>query len=242
MENQADYNQEPKGFDMINLESDRDEPAKLSPPTQFEGFQNQNLGQQIQTPRKARCWELEYFKPFFDVDSVTVFYRIRKAILPWQTSTFFEDKLPDLYCPFWTATTLIFLLAAAGNFSTDNPFEPHKLVTGIALVYSLVFLIPTICYFILSHSGSQVKFLELLSIYGYSYVIFLPTVLLCAIPSSVFRWVLMSLAAVWSGILLVKNYWNEIEIMSQVAKIGVGVIGLGGHITIMLMANLYFFE
>mmetsp|Transcript_27541 Transcript_27541/g.27218 ORF Transcript_27541/g.27218 Transcript_27541/m.27218 type:complete len:101 (+) Transcript_27541:22-324(+) len=100
MENQADYNQEPKGFDMINLESDREDPEKPSPPTQFEGFQNQNLGQQIQAPRKAKCWELEYFKPFFDVDSVTVFYRIRKAILPWQTSTFFEDKLPDLYCPF----------------------------------------------------------------------------------------------------------------------------------------------
>ena len=116
-----------------------------------------------------------------------------------------------MYGPWWVATTLIFILIASGHFASflqlenNEVFSVEKIVVAVVLVYSLVALVPFGCYCVLTNTGSRVALVELLSLYGYSYGVFIPAGLLCIIPSSILRWVITGLAAGWSGFLFV---WN----------------------------------
>lgn len=85
-------------FGMIPLDSDQDELKK--PEVQvYTNFENP-VAKEEKAQKDHRIWEVGYYQPYFDVDTATVIYRVKKAILPFSSSTFFEDKLPDLYCPF----------------------------------------------------------------------------------------------------------------------------------------------
>ena len=53
-------------------------------------------------------WTITYYQPLFDVDTVQVLNRIKSALLPRPRGAFFElvAANPDLYGPFWIATTV----------------------------------------------------------------------------------------------------------------------------------------
>lgn len=59
---------------------------------------------------------IEYYQPFFDVDTEDVKDRLKLALIPFK-DTFFQisKDSPDLYGPFWILTTLIVMIAANGN-------------------------------------------------------------------------------------------------------------------------------
>ena len=65
------------------------------------------------------CLTIEYYKPWFDVDTVDVTSRIKATVLFNAPPPFLEliGGKPDLYGPFWTTTTLIFVLAVSSNMS-----------------------------------------------------------------------------------------------------------------------------
>eukprot|EP00486_Rosalina_sp_Unknown_P006429 CAMPEP_0201578098 /NCGR_PEP_ID=MMETSP0190_2-20130828/24809_1 /ASSEMBLY_ACC=CAM_ASM_000263 /TAXON_ID=37353 /ORGANISM="Rosalina sp." /LENGTH=165 /DNA_ID=CAMNT_0048010897 /DNA_START=88 /DNA_END=582 /DNA_ORIENTATION=+ len=68
----------------------------------------------------AKCWNVQYYQPYFDLDTSDELIRIRKALLPFLAGEFYDkdlDEKPDLYGPFWITTTLAFLMAAMGNFA-----------------------------------------------------------------------------------------------------------------------------
>lgn len=94
----------------------------------------------------ASFYQLAYYQHHFDVTSVQVRDRLLRALLPLRWGKFYaqtDDGLgnvhserADLYGPFWIATTLIFLLAAAGNFANYLQFitaagnGPHEETTA----------------------------------------------------------------------------------------------------------------
>jgi len=61
---------------------------------------------------------VEILKPYFKISNDDVFERIKASLIP-MNNTFFENasKNPDLYGPFWIATTLIFLIALVGTIN-----------------------------------------------------------------------------------------------------------------------------
>ena len=70
-----------------------------------------------------RCWNIAYYSGHFDVNTHEVLRRFKLVFLPINSDKdFFNGKSPDLYCPFWIATSLIFLLSVVGNIATyeDN--------------------------------------------------------------------------------------------------------------------------
>ena len=71
-------------------------------------------------------WTLSFYAQFFDVDTSTVLNRCRAALIPFLPNTppFLDimDGNPDLYGPFWIATTVVVILFLAGTIS-------HKLAT-----------------------------------------------------------------------------------------------------------------
>lgn len=53
----------------------------------------------------AKCWSIQYYQPWFDIDTNQELHRLKKSLLPFLASNFFDkelDEKPDLlrYVPF----------------------------------------------------------------------------------------------------------------------------------------------
>jgi hypothetical protein len=60
---------------------------------------------------------LQYYSQFFDVDTSTVLMRCRAALFPRANFLDLLDGNPDLYGPFWIATTVVAILFLSGTIS-----------------------------------------------------------------------------------------------------------------------------
>jgi hypothetical protein len=195
----------------------------------------------------ARCWSLAFYRPYFQVDSQTVLRRLQKALL-LSRGYLFEGSQPDLYGPFWVITTLIFVLAFTGNAGSylESPDEwaadINKVVTAYTLLYSTAAAVPLLTYVILNHSGSKVKYIELLSVYCYSFAVFVPSSCLCILPDHLVRLVVTCCATGVSLKLLHSHFWVEMEEVLQQSKYVYGAGACAGHLVLGLLSVFFFFE
>jgi len=94
------------------------------------------------------------------VDQKIVLNRLKHGFMP-HLGTFLTkiDANPDLYGPFWILTTLVFVVAAAGNFSrfiAGNTEVYFGFVpTAATLIYSLGFCTPVFLAFLMRLFGSE---------------------------------------------------------------------------------------
>jgi len=88
------------------------------------------------------------------------------------------------YGPFWIATTLIFVMAAAGNFANYIQFDDKekawaydftKVTVAASCLYSIISLVPLVVWFFLDKVGTTKGLVEVISLYGYSLFVFVPT-------------------------------------------------------------------
>lgn len=96
----------------------------------------------------APIYTIEYYMKYFDVDSSQVLSRMLAALVPLKPAFFSSlGNNPDMYGPFWIATTLVFILFVAGNLSgsmasyaNGEDFEPDftQLSWAATAVYSYV--------------------------------------------------------------------------------------------------------
>jgi hypothetical protein len=78
----------------------------------------------------ASFYQLAYYQGYFDVTTPQILDRLMRAYFPFRGKFYRDDdgtgsgraEQADLYGPFWICTTLIFLLAAAGNFANYIQF------------------------------------------------------------------------------------------------------------------------
>nr|CAB3477585.1 unnamed protein product [Digitaria exilis] len=131
-----------------------------------------------------RMFSVAAYKPYFDVDTSDVVERIWESVFPFR-GTFTEKTSdnPDLYGPFWTCTTLIFVAASIATFVTYLSHKWHKkewnydinLVTWSAgLFYGYVTFVPLLLYVILKYFSAPAGLVQLWCLYGYSLFIFIP--------------------------------------------------------------------
>ncbi|KAG1661604.1 hypothetical protein FOA52_000779 [Chlamydomonas sp. UWO 241] len=69
---------------------------------------------------KFAVWNIRRYRPYFNVDTQEVLWRVTSSLIGAFKPDFMAKtaEQPDLYGPFWIATTLIFFTAAAGNLSS----------------------------------------------------------------------------------------------------------------------------
>ena len=86
---------------------------------------------------KRYLWSLAFYAQFFDVDTSTVLHRCLSAIYPRANFLDVLEGNPDLYGPFWIATTVVVILFLTGTISQylSNRGEEHfaydfKLLSG----------------------------------------------------------------------------------------------------------------
>ncbi len=129
-----------------------------------------------------------------------------------------EHPAPDLYGPFWLASTVVIILAASSSFADYLAFAPsaehpywqydfERLTVAAGIMYAMVSVVPLIAWFIMSRkdSGFDKTLVETLSVYGYSLLVWLPVSLLCVFPINWARWLLAIFGGAFSSCFLVSN-------------------------------------
>jgi len=197
--------------------------------------------------KKLKFYQLDYYKQFFDVDTMDVGARCLRSTWPFKND--FLDtikKNPDFFGPFWISTTLVFMMAAAGNFTAylENSSEWHydvfKIGYGAAVIYGYAFLVPICLWFYLRWLELRVRLISMLCIYGYSLFVYLPITLLCLIPQTWAKWVFVGVGLALSTGFLVVNLWMPLKEKLGCAFLILLIIAIL-HVGLALTFRLYFF-
>ncbi|KAG2351198.1 hypothetical protein BDR07DRAFT_1456025 [Suillus spraguei] len=188
-------------------------------------------------------WTVEYYQPYFDVDTSTVLKRCYTTLLPTSPS-YMTILTPsaDLYGPFWVPTTLILALFLSSSLAAsissylsdpgaayDYDFGLLSLATTIVYIYA--FAVPVI--------GGVT---EAIGVWGYSLFVWIPVSILCVIPISILRWVLVGIAFCLSGYFLVTNVY-PILAMADAKATRLLIIVVGAlHAGLALSFKVLFFS
>ncbi|KAK1027417.1 hypothetical protein LTS16_021482 [Friedmanniomyces endolithicus] len=156
---------------------------KPLPPNQQSPFLNQppssRGGGGPQSSSRRYLWSLAFYQQFFDVDTSAILLRCRAALFPGQNFLDVLDGNPDLYGPFWIATTVVFILFMTGTISAylAQQGKGHfaydfELLGGAAgLVYGYTLVIPLGLWAVLRWFGSEsANLMECWALYGYPVV------------------------------------------------------------------------
>lgn len=162
----------------------------------------------------------------------------------------FEDFIsnkPDLYGPFWIATTLIVVSSVSGSFaqylSGVKKNDVDKVSASCFFFYGYVTLLPLAIWGLLIYHKQPMRLLTLFGIYGYAMSVFIPTAILCTVPNTIFRWCLILTAAGISGLSIImnvkKNFMDALQHKGVFYLAGIAAIHLGLAIGLQLYFFLY---
>jgi hypothetical protein len=217
-------------------------------------------------------YTIRRYRGYFNVNTGDVLERIYRSVMLFFKGDFIDylGDTPDLYGPFWIASTLIFISAAAGNTASyiayhrhgDEPssstgwyYDVDKVGGSMGLFYGYVGVCGLIVYGVLRYLGgkdSRVGLATIWCIYGYALVSYIPMAALCVIPLNIVRWVCVSIATAISGVFLIRSLYPYIlAALSQqenasIRSIPLPVFLVGSmataHAVLGLALKLYFFN
>jgi len=181
-----------------------------------------------------------------------VLKRCGRSLFPFKND-FLEaiKENPDFYGPFWISTTLVFMMAAAGNFAyyLDTLLNPgkvyrydfYKLIYGSGVIYGYAFIVPLLFWLYVKWLDLPVNLIDVLCIYGYSLFVYSPVALLCIIPIDLAKWIVVGIGCLFSTAFLVVNLWVPLRDRLSYAIISLVVIA-ALHLGLALTFRLYFFN
>lgn len=207
-----------------------------------------------QKPQSASIFSLSYYQEFFNVNTGEVVKRVKCAFIPNMKVNYFEEYIktkPDLYGPLWICITLAFTIAIGSNLldyittTTKDvshwKYEFHVITKASLIVFVYVWIIPVILWSLIKwYLASQmyVSAMELICVYGYGLVVYIPLSLLWVIHLHYLQWILMIMAVSSSGLVLVSTV--QPMIANKNYSIVGGVIIL--HIFFSIVIFLSFFH
>ncbi|KAL0945975.1 hypothetical protein HGRIS_012253 [Hohenbuehelia grisea] len=199
-------------------------------------------------------WQVEYYQPYFDVDTQLVLKRCYSTLIP--TASAYATLLnpaADLYGPFWTLTTLIFTLFLSSSLaasisaylSSDPEYDYNFQLLSIAmsLVYAYGLGVPVALWLALRYLGvGEWSVVEAVAIWGYGQFVWIPVSILCVIPVPLLRWALVGIAFGLSGYFLVMNVYPILAMAeAKATRLLIIVIALL-HAGIALTFKILFFS
>lgn len=214
--------------------------SKIPPDTSSPFINGQNP-----TPSKRFLWTLSFYAQFFDVDTSEVLRRCSSSLYPRTPFLDILDGNPDLYGPFWIATTLVFILfvtATISQYLSEKDvahFEYNfTLLSGAAgLIYGYTLFVPVALWALLRWFGAEsATLVECWALYGYANVIWIPVALISWSPVTVLNYVFVAIGFALSAVFLVRNFWPVVSVteakVSRVLVIGVVALHAGLAIAI----------
>lgn len=201
-------------------------------------------------------YSIKRYREYFNVGTSDVLHRILRSVVYFFTGDFLDHVggNPDLYGPFWIASTLIFISAAAGNMasyiahdSTDEEkrwyYDVDKVGGSMGLFYGYVGVVGLVVFAVLKYFKSSASLPMIWCIYGYALVSYIPMAALCVIPVESARWALVSVATAISCVFLIRSLQpcvanSEVGVKSTLVLACV----LVAHVVLGLSLKLYFFN
>jgi len=207
----------------------------------------------VEPTKSYHFWNIEYYSFLFNVNTKEVAHRIGRSLFPFPPR-FFEviQDNPDFYGPFWIASTLVFMMAAAGNVasylsalrsdtSDKWDFDTKKLSVAAGVIYGYLSIVSLVLFGISKWNKMELKLLNIVCIYGYSFFIYVPVSILCVIPIVWVRLGLVALAALLSTSLIVMNFFKAFT-----GHLAQGIIYLivmaALHVGFAITCEVYFFN
>ena len=164
-------------------------------------------------------FSIKRYRGFFDVTTYEVGSRIRRSLFFWKND--FLDRLnnnPDLYGPFWIASTLVFVSAAAANTagyiahhqesSAGWYYDVDKVFGSMVIFFGYVGGVGMLSWAAMKYfNGAAAPSLATIwCIYGYALSIFVPISVACIVPSNAARWAFVMSATAVSAVFLVQSF------------------------------------
>ncbi|KAI4818516.1 Yip1-domain-containing protein [Aureobasidium sp. EXF-8845] len=202
------------------------------------------------TSSKHYLWSISFYAQFFDVDTSEVARRCRAAIFPLSNFLDVLDGNPDLYGPFWIATTVVVILFLTGTISQYLAKEGKKhfiydftLLSGAAgLIYGYTFFIPVALWGALRwFRAESANLLECICLYGYANLIWIPVALISWSPVSILNWVFVAVGLAASGVFLVRNLYPVLSATDVKTSKILLVVVVGLHFGLALAIKILFF-
>jgi len=205
-------------------------------------------------PGNSAFWNLEYYQPYFDVDTKMVLKRCYTTLLPTSSSYLTSHLTPaaDLYGPFWTLTTLIFCLYvfsslahSIASYLSSEPIQYDFQLLSLAFILVYIYGIgwPTLLWLALRYNGlGEWGLIEAVSVWGYGQFVWIPVSLLCVIPVPLVRWILSGIGFLISGYFLCANVYPILASAdSRVARLFIVPI-VAFHAGVALTFKIMFFS
>ncbi|KAH9908600.1 hypothetical protein F4778DRAFT_717842 [Xylariomycetidae sp. FL2044] len=199
---------------------------------------------------KRFLWSISFYAQFFDVDTSSVVQRCWAALFPRQNFLDVLEGNPDLYGPFWIATTVVLILFLGGTISQylasngQGPFAyDFKLLSGAAgLIYGYTLVIPTVLFGALRYFGSEsANLLECWALYGYANLIWIPVALISWSPVTVLNWVFVGLGFGLSVAFLLRNLYPVLSATDRQTSKVLLVLVVALHLGLAVAIKVLFF-
>lgn len=205
-------------------------------------------------PGDGKLWTIQYYSQYFDVDTNEVLRRCVAAVYPRSNFLDILDGNPDLYGPFWIATTVVIILFLTGTISQylsrehDKHFEyDFRLLSGAAgLIYGYTGVIPIALWAALRWFGSSTADLvECWALYGYANLMWIAVALVSWSPLTALNWALVGVGFASTVFFLLRNLYPVLSATdaktSKMLLIAVVVLHAGLAIAIKVLFFAYVF-
>ncbi|KAL8722982.1 MAG: hypothetical protein Q9181_007381, partial [Wetmoreana brouardii] len=166
------------------------------------------------------------------------------------------DGNPDLYGPFWIATTVVFILFLTGTISQylashhDKAFVYNfKLLSGAAgLVYGYTAFVPVGLWGALKWFSKNnvpgegtINLVECWALYGYANVIWIPVAVISWSPISILNYVFVAVGFAVSAAFLTRNLWPVVSVAEAKVSRGLVLAVVGLHAGLAIAIKFLFF-
>eukprot|EP00887_Chlorella_sp_A99_P006437 scaffold3.g6437.t1 len=219
-------------------------------------------GGETEDPSKYAFYNIKRYRTHFNVDTREVLHRIFCSVVLFFRGDFLDRIAPnpDLYGPFWVATTLIFVSAATGNYASYIHYQREhegsgdegvkgwyydvdKVGGSFGLFYGYVGVVGLACYFALRWFKAGVPLAAVWCTYGYALAIYIPVSFVCVFPVKSMRWAVLGAATGVSALFILLTFRRPVHDSEAGAKaLPLLLVMLGLHLGLGLALKLYFFR
>ena len=194
-------------------------------------------------------YKISFLQPYFRVTTNEVLLRVFFSLIPFNIKFYdISTENPDLYGPVWIYTCLIFIISACGSLSrifqgskVSNFFETF-VPTAAGLIYGIGFMTPFIMVLIMRCFGAKNSYITALCIYGYSYSIFIPVIIICSIGYITAQWIVLSYGVFQSTSFIIVNYWKELGKYVDKLRLIIIILIIFCQMGLFFTLKFYFFQ
>merc|ERR1719478_540522 len=201
--------------------------------------------------RVLRCCNfisLDSLQEYFDVSSDEVKERIKAAAMPLKVDSEIFRSKPDMWGPFWIATTASLFLAGGANFSRivelgHEAKIDYSLAGSVAwLIYGAIIAVPLLVrgaqY---AMNAGEINFKQLTCAFGYSLFILIPVSIVCVAPYGFVRTFAFMFAFGWSMAFLYAAVWVDLSSANSRFKLATAAVLGGAHFLICVYCRFWVF-